>query len=75
VFIALTIATLLLAAMAAGSAAKKLQRDPQVLDINRTDPTVASNNDVYNLVMHVAADPIEIDELARRLRTIVTANG
>jgi len=33
VFIALTIATLLLAAMAAGSAAKKLQRDPQVLDI------------------------------------------
>lgn len=32
-FIALTIATVLLAAMTAGSAAKKLQRDPQVLDI------------------------------------------
>lgn len=45
------------------------------LDINGTDPTVASNNNVYDLVMHVAAHPIEIDELARLLRTIVTANG
>lgn len=45
------------------------------LDINGTDPTTASNNDVYDLVMHVAAHPIEIDELARRLRALVTANG
>lgn len=45
------------------------------LDINGIDPTVASNDDVYGLVMHVAAHPIEIDELGRRLRTIVTANG
>lgn len=45
------------------------------LDINSTDPTAASNDDVYDLVMHVAAHPIEIDELARRLRAIVTANG
>ena len=45
------------------------------LDINGTDPTTGSNDDVYDLVMHVAADPIEIDELARRLRTIVSANG
>lgn len=45
------------------------------LDINGTDPTAASNNDVYDLVMHVAAHPIEIDELAGRLRTTVTANG
>lgn len=45
------------------------------LDINGTDPTAASNNDVYDLVMHVAAHPIEIDELAHRLRTVVTANG
>ncbi len=41
------------------------------LDLNGTDPTVASNDDVYDLVMHVAAHPIEVDELARRLRAIV----
>ena len=35
----------------------------------------ASNDDVYDLVMHVAADPIEIDELACRLRIIVSPNG
>jgi death-on-curing protein len=45
------------------------------LDINGTDPTTASNEDVYDLVMHVAADPIEIDELARRLRAAISANG
>lgn len=45
------------------------------LDINGTDPTAASNDDVYELVMHVAAHPIEIDELAQRLRAIVSANG
>lgn len=45
------------------------------LDINGTDPTVASNDDVYEVVMHVAAHPIEIDELAQRLRTILNANG
>lgn len=45
------------------------------LDVNGTDPTVASNDDVYDLVMHVAAHPIEVDELAQRLRTITGANG
>lgn len=45
------------------------------LDINGTDPTTASNDDVYEVVMHVAAHPIEIDELARRLRAILDANG
>jgi len=45
------------------------------LDINGTDPTAASNNDVYDLVMHVAAHPVEVDELAPRLRAIVIANG
>jgi len=45
------------------------------LDINGTDPTTASNEDVYDLVMHVAADPIEIDELAGRLRAAISANG
>lgn len=44
------------------------------LEINGTDPTTASNDDVYDHVMHVAADPIEIDELAGRIRTIVSAN-
>ena len=32
-FIVLAIATVLLAVMAAGSAAKKLQKDPQVVDV------------------------------------------
>ena len=45
------------------------------LDLNGTDPTVASNDDVYDLVMHVAAHPIEIDELAQRLRTVLSATG
>ncbi|HSL57650.1 MAG TPA: type II toxin-antitoxin system death-on-curing family toxin [Acidimicrobiales bacterium] len=42
------------------------------LDLNGTDPTVASNDEVYELVMHVAAHPIEIDELAQRLRAILS---
>ena len=45
------------------------------LDINGTDPTVASNDDVYDLVMHVAAHQIDVDELAHRLRTIIGTNG
>ena len=45
------------------------------LDINGRDPTVASNDEVYDLVMHVAAHPIEIEGLAHRLRTILGANG
>jgi death on curing protein len=45
------------------------------LDINGSDPTLASNDDVYELVMHVAAHPIEIDELARRLEVILGTNG
>ncbi len=43
------------------------------LDINGVDPTAASNDDVYELVMHVAAEPIEIDELAGRLHRILGA--
>lgn len=43
------------------------------LDINGTDPAAASNDDVYELVMHVAAHPIEIDELAGRFRTSLAA--
>ena len=45
------------------------------LDLNGADPTVASNDDVYDLVMHIAARPIEVDELARRLRATISANG
>ena len=45
------------------------------LDINGADPTGASNDDVYDLVMHVAAHPIELDDLALRLREVVRNNG
>lgn len=45
------------------------------LDINGADPTVASNDDVYDLVMHVATHPIDVNELARRLLTIIGTNG
>jgi hypothetical protein len=40
-----------------------------------TDPTEASNDDIYDLVMHVAAHPIEVDKLAQRLRAIVNTNA
>lgn len=45
------------------------------LDLNGTDPTRASNDDVYDLVMQVAAHPIDVDELAQRLRAIVPTSG
>jgi death-on-curing protein len=45
------------------------------LDLNGTDPTGAANDDIYDLVMHVAAHPIEVDKLAQRLRAIVNTNG
>lgn len=41
------------------------------LDLNGVDPTTASNDDVFELVMRVAFEPIEVDDLATRLRTIV----
>ena len=41
------------------------------LDLNGCDPAMATNDDVFDLVMHVAAEPIEIDDLARRLRSII----
>lgn len=44
------------------------------LDLNGTDPTRAFNDDVYDLVMRVAAHPIEVDALAQRLRSIVVAS-
>lgn len=45
------------------------------LDINGIDPIVAANDDVYDLVMHVAAHPIEVNDLAHRLGTIIGAKG
>lgn len=45
-----------------------------LLDLNGYEPTRASNDDVFELVMHVAANPIEVDELASRLERIVSAN-
>ena len=41
--------------------------------VHGTDPTGTSNDNVYDLVMHVAAQASEIDELAQRLRAIVSA--
>lgn len=43
------------------------------LDLNGIDPTGASNDDVVDLVMRVAAEPIDIPDLADRLRSIVEA--
>jgi death on curing protein len=41
------------------------------LDLNGIDPTTASNDDVYDLVMRVAAEPVEIDDLASALQRII----
>lgn len=41
------------------------------LDINGIDVTRATNDDVYDLVIEVASNPIEITDLAKRLRTTV----
>lgn len=41
------------------------------LDLNGLDPTPATNDDVFKLVMRVAAEPIDITELAGELRVIV----
>lgn len=41
------------------------------LDLNGVDPTVAPDDGVYRLVVRVAARPVEIDDLARRLRQLV----
>lgn len=43
------------------------------LDVNDIDPTRASNDDVFELVMRVAAEPIDMAELADQLRSIVQA--
>lgn len=41
------------------------------LDLNGIDPTSATNDDVFELVVRVAAESIDIAELASHLRSIV----
>lgn len=43
------------------------------LDLNGVDPVAASNDDVVDLVMRVAADPIEVTELSEALQAMVAA--
>jgi death-on-curing protein len=41
------------------------------LDLNGIDPTTASNDDVFDLVMRVAAEPVEVPEVASELRAMI----
>ncbi|MFA5884745.1 MAG: hypothetical protein WDA60_12900 [Acidimicrobiia bacterium] len=41
------------------------------LDVNGIDPTTATNDDVFDLVMRVGSEPIDVRELAQNLRGIV----
>ena len=41
------------------------------LDLNGIDPTTASNDDVFDLVMRVAAGPLELTELAKTLQAMI----
>ncbi len=42
------------------------------LDVNGVDPINASNDGVYELVMQVASEPIELAELAALLQALIT---
>lgn len=44
------------------------------LDLNGIDPTSASNDGVYELVMHVASEPIDVEALAAALDALVGAD-
>ena len=41
------------------------------LDLNGIDPTTATNDDVFDLVMRVASEPIDVNELAQDLRALI----
>ena len=41
------------------------------LDLSGIDPKTASNDDVFDLVMRVAAEPIEVQDITAELKTIV----
>lgn len=44
------------------------------LDLNGVDPVAASNDDVVDLVMRVAAHPIEVTELSEALQAMIAAD-
>jgi death-on-curing protein len=41
------------------------------LDLNGIDPTAATNDDVFDLVMRVASEAIDVPELAENLRAAI----
>lgn len=41
------------------------------LDLNGVDPTTATNDGVVELVTQVASEPVELDEVALRLRALI----
>jgi death-on-curing protein len=41
------------------------------LDVNGIDPTMATNDEVFDLVMRVASEPIDVGELAQQLGAII----
>jgi death-on-curing protein len=41
------------------------------LDVNGIDPTTATNDEVFDLVTRVASEPIDVGELAQKLRAII----
>ena len=45
------------------------------LDLNGVDPTVAQNDDVYELVITVAAGNREVDEIAEDLERIIVGEA
>lgn len=46
-----------------------------LLDVNGIDPTTASNDGVYELVIRVASHPIDVTDLAAMLQSLVKENG
>lgn len=45
------------------------------LDLNGIDPTIATNDGVVDLVMHIAAASLELDEIALGLRALIEQTG
>ena len=45
------------------------------LDLNGSDPTSASNDAIYDLVIRVAAEPIDSTDLATSLESLPTESG
>jgi death on curing protein len=41
------------------------------LELNGVDPTTVTNDDVFDLVMRVASDPIDLNELAHALQALI----